>query len=407
MKKRMLTYAVILALFILIEPGYFVEIKLLHICINILKSLVALSVIFFFAYRRIAINKITWGICIYEIVLLFSTLMNSLSLRTWFAEGAYVIILALLMQIVIDVDSKILLKALVVVLGCYVHINLVSRLLFPSGLYTSGSGYTNCWFLGLDNLSGAISVTACVIALYRMFTYRKIILWDLSVIISGIAFPVMNEIATTLIGMALMLLFLLVVRIMPLMRKIATGKTVVTGGLVLFIFIQFFNIQSQFSQIFGILGKSSTLSNRTLLWLMAWKDLLSKNIIYGFGVFSSQEYAEHFRIWWALQMHNYYLHVIYSGGLIAFSIFVYLLYAAAKRFDTVQRSYNTSILLGGFLAMLVMYQTESYRALMFFLAIYLFLLYYSREFSQLSNSRKQHTLKYSFSKSYIVHIQAQ
>ena len=160
---------VILALF---EPDYIATTPV-HSIFQIARYIAVLSTVFIFVIRKINLNALIIGTTIFEVWLLFSTVVNGAAIDVWIKNCAYVIVLTLFVQIVLEMDAHILPLTLSAVLGFYTHINTICRILYPDGMYTYLSKYRNCWFLGYDNPSCMMIHLAITVALFRIVYYKN------------------------------------------------------------------------------------------------------------------------------------------------------------------------------------------------------------------------------------------
>ena len=380
-RKSILLLINVFAIFIIIEPVYLSRFAVLNIINLILKIAIGLCVLFYYFVVKRKLRPYFVLIACFELSLLLSTFLNAGSLNVWFRKGAYVLLLALFMEIMIDIDSRTLLKALSIVLGMYVHINLLTRIVYPSGLYVSElEGYTNCWFLGYDNLAAIIIILSQTVALFRILVSKgKMMIWDKTVIISGVVFIFWQQIATGILAECLLFLYCIFVRIHAIGRIIGKAKIIVIGMFVVFILIQFFNVQQGelITMIFGLLGKNTTFTGRAFFWQKAWKDIISGGSLWGFGVQDPMVYVKKFGYVACTHLHCNYLQVLYEGGLIGEILLFLMLYYPACRFDNRRKRYASMIFLGGLMAVMLIWQVEAYTTVITYFIIALTLLNYS------------------------------
>lgn len=357
----------IFTLAVLVDPAYFRQIPLLESIYDFLKIIISIAIIIWMLFEHRKIDIFIVAVVALELELLFSTLLNGESFFNWYSAGSYSIIFAIYMKIMMERRPFVLIDAISYVFGTYVHINLLCTLIFPDGMYTDMMGWRECYFLGLDNVAGMICLLALFVALYRIFLYRKrIMLWDLLVVISVLTFFFMRQIATSIIAVVVFFFFLYSYRHFAFFRWAFNARVITVIGIVMFILIQFFGVQSTFSGVFSLLGKNTTLSGRTLMWANAWLNLLSggsKRWLFGFGMLSSSEAINQLGFWWAAQLHCLYLQMIYFGGITGFVLFVVVMMNAANRFDKGIKDSNSYLFLAGYFAVLIIYQVEAYSSL--------------------------------------------
>ena len=380
---------------VLIEPAYLYDaevggaIGIVHNGIRIMRYAVAGLVLGAFVIYRVKVNSLLVWTAVFELCLLLSTFINAADIVGWIRDGAYSIILLLFMQMIFSLDSDLLLRSLSLVLGSYVHINLLTWVLYPEGLYVNSIGYKNCWFLGYDNPASVIIFLAQIVALYRIFSSKNkwIQLWDWSILISGGVFIFRQMTANAVIAEVVAILFLLLTRNDAIRKLIGKAKLIVIGMLLLFLLIHFFSIQQKglFSVIILLLGKTLTFTGRTRVWEQAWREI-PQNLLLGRGIQQATEYVANFGYKFAVHLHSYYLQVIYEGGILAFGCLLILLFHAARKYDSLETMPNDMILLAGFLGFLIMWQVEASGNLTRYFFIVLFLLCNAQAIRQKKNT---------------------
>lgn len=376
-KSLLLAYSVFV-LFILFEPAYIRDETSFHVLFKISKFAVAATVLFFFIIRKVKLNALSIGTIAFEGLLLLSTVLNGSAIEDWISDSAYIIVLILFAQMVMEQDAPLLLLAMSIVLGLYTHINTICRVLYPLGMYTSSVGYRNCWFLGYDNCACVFIQLAITVALFRILYYRDcFLLWDWSVLVSGCWFILVQEIATTIVAEAAFFAVVIVSRNKVFRSKIPIGTLVVAGMFLLFFLIQFASVQenSIFAFVFKILGRNTTFTGRTRIWSLALREIQNGKWFLGRGLQTVAMYQSHFGGLGFGHLHSYYLQVIYEGGFLAFTaLFGVLMYVAA-RFDKGKYNHAYMSFLGGLLAIMLMWQAEAYGDLIKYGFVILSLMY--------------------------------
>lgn len=380
-RKSILLLVDIIVFFSIMMPSYLARFEAVIAINRIVKYVVALSILFYYVMVKKKLDAYVFLVGGFEFSLLLSTILNGVPIYQWFSNGAYVIVLTLFVKIMIDIDSGTLLNALSIVLGMYVHINMLTRVLYPDGLFSDKLvGYKNCWFLGYDNVSAIIILLSQTIAFFRFFTEKKgKMVWDLSVIISGTAFIFMQQIGSGVLADCLFFLYLFAMKSSTVRKTVGRAKIIVLGMFVLFILIQAFNIQQGglITLIFAWLGKDTTFTGRALLWQKAWKDISSGGYLYGLGIYEPMDYVRIFGASAWTHLHCYYLQVLYEGGIIGIVLLFSMLYYVAGRFDNSSKTYPSSIFLGGLAAIMLIWQVEAYATVATYFVIVLTLLNYS------------------------------
>lgn len=399
-KCLLLTYSVFVLL-VLFEPAY-IAITSFHLFFRIAKWLVAFFAIFAFIVRKIKLNVVLVGTIMFEGLLLLSTIVNGAAVGDWVKNCAYIIILMLFVQTVMEQDAQILLVSLSVVLGLYTHINTVCRVLYPLGMYTTSSaGYQNCWFLGYDNCAGVIIQLAITVALFRILNFKdRFLFWEWSVLLSGCWFILVQGIATSIVAEMCFFTVVLASGNEQIKKIFLKGTIVVLGMFLLFFLIQFVSIQERsiFSSVFKELGRNTTFTGRTRIWSIAWRDIHNYGWLLGRGQQTGEMYQRHLgdRVW--AHLHSYYLQVIYEGGFLSFAaLFGVLIYVTAH-FDKGKYSHRYMTFLAGLLAIMLMWQTEAYSDLIKYGFIILSLMYNTPLLVQSEKAQDERTIRFGFLK---------
>ena len=375
-KCLLLAYS-IFVLLVIFEPEY-ISISSIHMYFSVARYVATFLTITVFLARNVKLNALLIGTVIFESLLLLFTVVNGSAMDIWISDCAYTIVLILFSQTVMELDARILPLALSIVLGLYTHINTVCRVLYPLGLYTNSVGYRNCWFLGYDNCACIIILLAVTVTLFRILYYKgHFLLWDLSVLVSGCWFILVQGIATAIIAGSLFFVLIIVSRNEWFRKNFSKGVLLVVGMFVLFFLIQFASIQdsSIFLPFFKILGRNVTFTGRTKIWSMAWKEIQRSDWLLGKGLQTSAIFQSHFGGRLAVHLHSYYLQVIYEGGFLTFATLFGVLACVTIRFDKGKYGYAYMPFLAGLLAIMLMWQTEAYSDLIKYGFVILSLMY--------------------------------
>ena len=143
------------------------------------------------------------------------------------------------------------------------------------------------------------------------------------------------------IGMLLLAFYIILVLRDNNKREFLTSKNYILIIFVLNILIVFFQVQNYFTGfITNYLGKDVTFSGRTFLWSLGISEI-EKAPIFGYGidetVIKSKLYGlEHF--------HNYFVNLIYQGGLASLVCFLLMNYIAIKKLEKYKNTYISKVI---------------------------------------------------------------
>jgi O-antigen ligase len=163
-------------------------------------------------------------------------------------------------------------------LGIMLAINLISIIGFPSGIMTTAYYHNSIYFLGMKN--GFSEVIIPYLLLLFISYYKKII--GKSTLFAGSALSLLTiSLSYSTTGLlAVLTFFTFILFSKNRGENIKKYKWVIIGCVCMTIALVFFRIQEYFSYfIEGVLGKSVTLTNRTIIWDEAFKLITEKPIL--------------------------------------------------------------------------------------------------------------------------------
>lgn len=355
----------ILVIAALIEPAFFTNgsFVLIDLLYDILKIVCALYITFVF-FCRMKTSMSFWFVFLFESCLLFSTLFMGGNVISFFKTSVYIIIIIMFLECLIETDAPIIVSAIGKVFGIYTYISLGSFLLYPKGLYTSTTLlWGNNWFLGNKNQATPILLLGIICSLYDSLMRKgKISLYSLSVIVCSVWYLIGVSSITGILAAVLTLFIIGITFRWIVVDKIFSCKNIVLGNMVLFILLVFVRIQNILDLLGNIilqLGKTLTFSSRTYIWDQVLP-LLQTSILWGHGVTSAEEYRNTFHYTWAVNLHSYYLQVLFEGGLLAFVLLFGYMIVSAIYYDQYSRKKESLIIKYGLMSYLIASQMEVY-----------------------------------------------
>lgn len=288
-----------------------------------------------------AFSPVYWLLMLAFVIEYMASIMNPLAL-----PGAYLKTIIksagtlAFMDYQVRREGRAFLKVYGMVLGILITINLATLILFPNGMYTSGA-YTRCYFLGYDNTHISVQLPAmCVLALTAAASGKgkNLLLFSIAVVVLSTA---ITRSATTMIGVAVFVLGLMVLSVRkeqyrlrkllfprPMFSFAALGA--VTVGLVSgTLLLRFSGI------IQAVFHKDATLSARTRIWTNSLIHILQRPL-WGYGYESSDVVNKQLvniagQVGWGGSSHNTYLWILFTGGIVLFSVVVLIFWVFDKR----------------------------------------------------------------------------
>lgn len=364
-------FMLFLIFFILLKPGSFSEYtawKNIGNVINILRMFTCVWCLFYFLLRRGKIDKFILFIILFYCSLLFSTFYFSQSYVNLIYEFASILSWIVLFKInMLDNKDKFL-TTLENTFFVLLLINFITIILFPGGFYLNSSGYSGNYFLGYDNNL----ITYIFPALALSFTNSlnkngKIGLKSIFLLIISFCSIIFTWSATGVVSMVIMIVLFFAYTIN---KKDFPIKKYIVVALCLFIGIVFLRFQNIFSFIIeGWLKKDLTFTGRTYIWDIFIGEI-KKSILIGHGIVDSKYLIRTLN---AGHAHNYFLQILYQGGLVTFSMFLGFFFSAINKTKNCKEKKYVGIVI---FAYLISFIFEAYSLTNMFIIVLLIAYYY-------------------------------
>ena len=364
-------FMLFLIFFILLKPGSFSEYtawKNIGNIINILRIFICMWCLFYFLLRRCKIDKFILFIILFYCSLLFSTFYFNQSYVNLIYEFASILSWIVLFKInMLDNKDKFL-TILENTFFILLLINFITIILFPGGFYLNSSGYSGNYFLGYDNNL----ITYIFPALALSFTNSlnkngKIVLKSIFLLIISFCSIIFTWSATGIVSMVIMIVLFLVYTIN---KKDFPIKKYIVVALILFIGIVFLRFQNIFSFIIeGWLKKDLTFTGRTYIWDIFISEI-KKSILIGHGIVDSKYLILTLN---AGHAHNYFLQILYQGGLLTLSMFLGFFFSAINKVKNCNEKKYVGIVI---FAYLISFIFEAYSLTNMFIIVLLIAYYY-------------------------------
>ena len=343
------------------EPNIFIKITILN---YIFFGLITLETIYLFfkcSIDRKGLPLYLWLILIYRMIMVIVTIINGGDLSKCIYYSIDFFGIGLLIEYL---SKKYTFKTIsfyiLILFSTYLLINLVTILLFPNGIIDG------MYFLGIRTRITEYAMVAFILSLFHGFRGSKTIIPIIG-LLASIANILVLWVATALIGV---LVFLLVYLSTKLLKPKKLNYFVLfLMVMVLTLGIVVFKIQNLFSYlIVDVLGKSMTLSNRTILWDRCWPYIM-ESPLFGHGTnFDNGNFI--WNDWQYMQGHNQIIQSLYETGVIGTAILILFMYKSGKNLS--MKNKNESILIAGLICFLIMMISEIY---FFYPACWLFFIF--------------------------------
>ena len=370
MKKLMnQRWFIALVFMVLYKPAMFSQMPELHTfdtISNVFKIMViaVLGVWFVYFYQKVSLFFV--GIVFFEVWRVLATIYCGGNYTSLFIAILNALAICLVVEMGLKTDPDALLDGASFTLGLFVLINFATVLLFPQGMYEFNT-FTQNYFLGYRNNSIMLFFPAIIFSIVRSLRkYNKLTLSSFVITAVSFATVILAFSATSVIGMTVFTLFLLLALInkMPNFLNIITYLAI---NIAYFFGVIILRLQEAFAFIIvDMLGRDLTFTGRTKIWDSALA-AFAKSPVFGVGEIENQASRD---LIGATHAHNYYLDLLYKSGLPGFLIFfAILIICGVALYRNRKNGKIPFIVSGAICAFMIMLQSEAYYNIYYFFSI--------------------------------------
>lgn len=349
---------------VLIQPAYFQYISFINRMYTYGRLLYMLFLLLIVMYKGFGKTSKTFRmLLVVESWVLFNTILHGENVSSLLYEVSSFLGIACAFELGSRTGIKNVVNAFYYVLYIYIVVNLITLVIYPSGMYSTMGGdgvtvYWQNWFLGYKNYPIRLYIPTLALAHIQSYIYGKFSVGKY--LLYGICWYsiFLLDSSTALVGMAVFTIGILFIYHFEHIRKLLNVYTVTILILLLFFIV----VVAQQSNPLSILitdyfGKDLTFTGRTVIWSGSIPAFV-KSPLWGYGQFSSNQF-QRISGTVAFHPHNYFLYILIRGGLIELLLTIAMF---ASMFVT-QRKYKNNVLVKVSLlflgCMLVMGLTES------------------------------------------------
>ena len=353
----------------LYKPAMFSQMPALHTfdtISNVFKVMViaVLGVWFVYFYQKVSLFFV--GIVFFEVWRVLATIYCGGNYTSLFIAILNALAICLVVEMGLKTDPDALLDGASFTLGLFVLINFATVLLFPQGMYEFNT-FTQNYFLGYRNNSIMLFFPAIIFSIVRSLRkYNKLTLSSFVITAVSFATVILAFSATSVIGMTVFTLFLLLALInkMPNFLNIITYLAI---NIAYFFGVIILRLQEAFSFIIvDMLGRDLTFTGRTKIWDSALA-AFAKSPVFGVGEIENQASRD---LIGATHAHNYYLDLLYKSGLPGFLIFFAILIICGVALYRNRKNCKIPFIVSGAIcAFMIMLQSEAYYNIYYFFSI--------------------------------------
>ena len=258
-------------------------------------------------------------------------------------------------------------------LGVLSLLNFIFMILYPNGLVEGENwrGEIGYWLLGSENNLPGILLPTVVLQLmsYSITKHRITIIY---LFIASISI-VLSTSSTGLVGLLIFALFAMFQYFDIEMKVIGNwftlGKGVIIVAILSVVLIAGSNLSVVSVIVEDWLGKDMTFTGRSDIWMRFWAVIVESPFL-GYGVYFTEALRDSFN---TSHQHNYYLHLLFQGGIFTLLSFVALLLVCSNKIKQVVEVKAVRFLNSGIFAFLIMCLTEVYGDFIFIIPFYLLL----------------------------------
>jgi len=270
-----------------------------------------------------------------------------------------------IVEALVNIDPKVLLKQLKIVVSLYVFFNLYACRFIPAAI----DPVFGTW-RGMEVQKNWLAQNSlyCLLSSIVFFSFDKpryAKLYDSVLILISVLIIYKAHSSTNLIAVVIIVFMGIVFQIESIFNNLGIGRSIL--GLMFLFILTFSGIFLIFSsEIFGLIpgyfGKDTTLSGRVDIWDFVWNDI-EKQLFLGYGfatywIMGSSRieiFASYFEGFVVNSAHNGYLEIILQLGVVGFIFFLFPIIAYVYRMFKLNN--NLAILI--FISIMTLNYTES------------------------------------------------
>lgn len=310
--------------------------------------------------KKITDHHLIFLFGLYYFVLAFSTLINSGDFAEVLKEFLTTCLVVFWMHLMTRRNSQTCVCLLMHVFEFLIYVNLITVLLYPTGLYKSVDAVVSArygWFLGHQSLFSMYAGPAiCIAAIYMSNSKEK------KSVFRGICLISACVIQTTILGSANNIICILVIASGTLIMTVAKQKRFpykifyFTLAVLIFVIAVFQNTSFMEPFVVNYLHRSMTFTDRTFIWTRTL-DCIKDNWLLGCGLQSSSTI---FKQIGGAHAHNQYLQCMYLGGIVLLFIFLLICFKSFKHIKPFIGTFAGRVMISAIAAMLIQMIFEVY-----------------------------------------------
>lgn len=379
MNKKNYSLLELLLITLLFEPTLFVKYSKIN-WLFIIGACISFAYIFLKVFRNEKFSIFTIEIIILRVLYIFTTVINKGDILKVGYQSIIIVSLCLYAEFFYRKERiGDFIEILTTICRWYLLINIVTYICFPDGLYSEEK---YIYFLGYRTRFTEFIFLMIPLSIfqYSQMKNKKYLFIDIVIIYLTISLP---KISTAIIGcIVLILTYLIIIKIKKFNFKILLYVAILLNMLIIV-----FRVQNAFAFfIEDILGKSTDLTYRTVIWDYSYKYIFDKECLLGHGYPDNGNF-----IFWADRMwqaHNQILQLLYEIGIFGTILFFNICYKVQKNSNFIYlKDKRILIFVLSLFSFYIMMITEIYGYYLPFYAL-LYVIYFF-DFSLLNNNERK------------------
>lgn len=271
-------------------------------------------------------------VIIFYLILTVVTILNKGSIADCIKELISFFALYVTLCIGLNQDSNRYIKLMNRYLLVYTLLNTVSAIIFyPNSMFRDNNN--PIFFLGGDNTSIRLYLASILFYFLNNYIKTRKVKIPILPLLNLLVFSVLRDIGGGKVCFLVVFIGILYLRFAKTIPQ-RVIRYIMIFNIVLFLILVVFNKMSIFSFfIVDILNRNLTLTDRTVIWEVTINQIIRKPI-FGYGFIDGLKFQQMLHGITGINAHNTYLMILFNGGVIALSLFIYIFILASKRFDS-------------------------------------------------------------------------
>lgn len=281
--------------------------------------------------KKSKVNLFDGAIIVFCLMLLATTLLHAVPYSECIKEIIRILLIWSTVKIGTSYNLHHFIKTGYQISLLFTLANSLTVLLFPQAMFKDVTGVATVFLLGGDNTSVRLYILCTMFGiLYAYYQNNRFDVPWLS-LLNMAFFTIARDIATGKIMVVLIFAAVIFLK-MKEADWMNPLSALVANGIFFCSFVLMQSVSSIYDAVFLLLGRNSTLTQRTTLWKIALK-WISKQPIQGYGYLDADTFNHMVKTFTRTGLHNTgnphntYLTILLAGGIPLLIVFILMLFA--------------------------------------------------------------------------------